>query len=281
MAGSRWDVVVDGLGRLEAPCLDLEDNLCFSDIHEAGAIYRLRDNGQLEVVVRGRSHVGGLVPHADGGFVASGHTVAVIDDNGGERVVMTPNGGWGFNDLTTDAAGNVFVGMHGERPTATPPHVEASMWRIADGAITHCYGGIQLTNGVGISPEGDRLYHNDTLRRVIWVSDIAANAPPSNLRVFHEVRDGMPDGMSIDEAGGVWIAAIGVGKVVRVSPDGREDLVVEVPMPYVSALCFGGHDRRDLYITTFGGAPYDLEHTGSVIRTRVDVPGLRVTPARV
>ena len=252
---AKWDVLVEGLGRLEAPCLDLDGQLCFSDIADEGAIYRLRADGDLETVVRGRHHVGGLVAHADGGLVATGSTVAVIDDRG-ERVVMTPEGGWGFNDLTTDAQGNVFVGMHGERPSANAPEIEASMWRIGrDNSITHCYGGIQLTNGVGMSPNGERLYHNDTLRRVVWVSDLSADGLLTNRRVFHELRDGMPDGMAIDDAGCIWIAAIMAGKVVRVTPDGDEDLVLETPMPYVSAVCFGGSDGHDLYVTTFGGPP--------------------------
>src|SRR5436190_550634 len=174
MIGGGWEVVVDGLGRLEAPCLDLAGQLCFSDIAGDGAIYRLGHNGLLEAVLLGRSHVGGLVVHADGGLVASGHTVAVIDDNE-QRIVMTPEGGWGFNDLTSDAS----------------------------------------------------------------------------------------------------------GKVLRVTPDGAEDLVLETPRTYVSAVCFGRSDGRDPYVTTFGGAPYDLEHSGSVIHTRVDVPAARITPARV
>jgi xylono-1,5-lactonase len=104
---------------------------------------------------------------------------------------------------------------------------------------------------------------------------------PTGLRPFHHLSDGLPDGMAIDESGGVWVAAIGAGKVVRVAPDGSEDLVLQVAMPYVSALCFGGSDRRDLFVTTFGGPPYDPEHSGSVVATRVDVAGAPVTPARV
>ena len=140
---------------------------------------------------------------------------------------------------------------------------------------------MQLTNGVGVSPDGRRLYHNDTLRRLVWVSDLSPEGLSGAPQVFHELRDGMPDGMAVDAAGAVWVAAIGVGKVVRITPDGNEDLVLDVPMPYVSAVCFGGSDLRELYVTTFGGAPYDLEHSGSVVTTRVDVPGAPVTPARV
>jgi gluconolactonase len=281
MSSDSWDVVIDGLGRLEAPCLDPAGNLCFSDIAGDGAIYRWGHDGRVEPVLRGRSHVGGLVPHVDGGLLATGHTVSVIDGRG-ERIVMRPEGGWGFNDLATDAAGNVFVGMHGERPSATPPAVEASLWRIGQGGeITHCYGGVQLTNGVGVSPDGRRLYHNDTLRRVVWESDLSEKGIPTGRRVLHQLREGMPDGMAVDEAGGIWVAAIGAGKVVRITPAGAEDSVLDTPMPYVSALCFGGPDRRDLYVTTFGGPPYDSERAGQVICTRVNVPGSVIAPARV
>ena len=276
-----WDVLVDGLGRLEAPCVDFEGNVCFSDINGDGAIFCIDANGQLHTVCTGRPHVGGLVPHVDGGFVASGHTVAVLDGHGGERIVLDADGSWGFNDLCTDADGNVFVGMHTERPSINPPMVEASLWRCgADASVVRCYDGIQLTNGLGISPDGALLYHNDTLRKVVWVSDMVEDLPV-NRRVLVELRDGMPDGLAIDETGCVWVAAIGVGKIIRFTPEGVEDRALEVPMPYVSAVCFAGRDRRDLVVTTFGGAPYDNEHSGSVIVTRVDVAGARVTPARV
>ena len=278
---SVWDVLIDGLSRLEAPCLDLDGNVCFSDISGDGQIFRIDASGQLQTVGAARSHVGGLVPHVDGSFVASGHTVAVLDANGGERVVIDADGGWGFNDLCTDADGNVFVGMHTERPTIDPPAIDASLWRVgADGSVVRCYDGIQLTNGLGFSPDGASLYHNDTLRKVVWVSDMVEGRPV-NRRVFHELRDGMPDGLAIDESGCVWVALIGVGKIIRLTPAGVDDFTLAVPMPYVSAVCFAGPDRRDLVVTTFGGAPYDNAHSGSVVTTRVDVAGARVTPARV
>jgi D-xylonolactonase len=280
MTATKWDVVIDGLERLESPCFDLDETLCFADIAGDGAIYRLQSGGELELITK-RKNVGGLVPHSDGGLVASGSTIVRLDDNG-EHLIMEPQGGWGFNDFTTDSQGNIFAGMHAEAPKATPPQVEASAWRIgADKVIKRCYGGIQLTNGMGLSPDGTRLFHNDTLPGLVWVSDIGADGMPTGLRPFHHLTDGLPDGMAIDEGGGVWIAAIGAGKVIRIAPNGKEDLVLDLPMPYVSALCFGGSDRRNLFVTTFGGAPYDVEHTGSIMTTRVDVPGAPVTPARV
>lgn len=140
-------------------------------------------------------------------------------------------------------------------------------------------GDVMMTNGLRVSPDGTKLYHNDTLARVVWVTDLVREQLPSGKRVFCEV-DGQPDGMAIDSEGGVWIALVMSGRIVRLGSDGRIDEVLDCPRPVVSAVCFGGDDLRDLYVTTFG-APYDTDHTGSVLRTRVDRAGLPCPAARI
>jgi sugar lactone lactonase YvrE len=281
MGRNSWECVVDGFGRLEAPCFDLEGRLCFADRRPPGAIFRLEADGSVTEVAKCEA-VGGLVPHADGGLVVSARTVSVLEPQGDQRVVSQPVGGWGFNDSVTDADGNLFVGMHGEQPTGEAPAVTASLWKLSRGGeATMCYDGIQMTNGVGLSPDGSRLYHNDTTPRTVWVSDISADGLPIDRRAFFELNEGGPDGMAMDESGCVWIAAITAGRVVRVTPDGKEDLTVETPSKWVASLCFGGPDGRDLYVVTFGGEPYDPERSGAVYRTRVAASGAPVVPATI
>jgi gluconolactonase len=245
-------------------------------------VLRVESDGSVTELARSE-HVGGLVPHSGGGLVVSGRTVFVLEIDGTQRPVREPVGGWGFNDMTTDSAGNVFVGMHGEQPTGQAPTVTASLWRLGDGgSAIRCYDGIQLTNGLAISPDGSRLYHNDTTPKTVWVSDLNSEGLPVNRRVFHKMEGaGAPDGMAMDESGCIWIAAIAAGKVVRLSPDGQQDLVLDAPAPYVASLCFGGSDLMDLYAVTFGGEPYDSGRTGGVYRTRTNVAGAGITPARV
>jgi sugar lactone lactonase YvrE len=281
MSAASWELVADGFARLEAPCFDKEGRLCFADRIPPGTLQRIERDGSVTTLYE-REDVGGLVPHADGGLLVSGRDVAILGDDGRERIVMTPEGGWGFNDVATDAAGNVFVGMHGERPTAQLPTITASLWRLGvDGTKTFCYDGVTLTNGIRVSPDGTHLYHNDTHVATVWVSDLDDAGLPVRRRAHHVLRFGNPDGMAIDEAGCPWVAACGAGKVVRITPDGKEDLVVDTPQDYVASLCFGGGDRRDLYIVTFGGEPYDPGHSGAIYRTRVDVVGAPVVPARI
>ena len=62
--------------------------------------------------------------------------------------------------------------------------------------------------------------------------------------------------------------------------DGSERDPIEVPKPMVTSVCFGGGDLKDLYIVT-GSAGAENDHSGTVYKVAVDVPGLRVPPARV
>ena len=83
-----------------------------------------------------------------------------------------------------------------------------------------------------------------------------------------------------DEEGAVWVALYGGGRVARYLPDGTLDRMLEVPARRVASLCFGGADRRDLYVAT-GDNANDRSLRGSIFKTRVDVAGLPTPMARV
>src|SRR4051794_34235409 len=208
-----WELLTDGLGRPEAPCADGDEAIWCSDILGDGAILRVGLDGRVEHVCT-RAHVGGMVPHADGGVVASGHDLAVVSRAGEPRVVLAADDIWGYNDITTDFAGNVFAGRHDEAPKIDPPERDPSLWRLgADGVAVWCYGDLTMNNGLRVSPDGARLYHADTLRKIIWVSDPDADGMPSNRRVHHELRIAMPHGPALHEGGGPWVPAAGGGAV--------------------------------------------------------------------
>ena len=88
--------------------------------------------------------------------------------------------------------------------------------------------------------------------------------------MFARSPAGSADGLAVDEQGGVWVATGEAGGLARFAPDGSLDRTVDVPAEFVSSLCFGGDDLRDVYVTTIG----------ALFRGRSDVPGLPLTPAR-
>jgi sugar lactone lactonase YvrE len=79
----------------------------------------------------------------------------------------------------------------------------------------------------------------------------------------------------------VWVADVSGSASVRgFSPDGEEIGRVEVPARMVTSLCFGGSDRRDLFIVTADNRD-DEERGGTVFRTRATVPGCPIPLATV
>jgi sugar lactone lactonase YvrE len=62
--------------------------------------------------------------------------------------------------------------------------------------------------------------------------------------------------------------------------DGRVDRELDVPAQSVTSLCFGGADRRDLYVVSADNTE-DASAGGSIFRTRVDVAGLEAPLARL
>jgi gluconolactonase len=269
-----------GYGLAEAPRADSAGNLYFSDAVRGG-VYRWAPDGTIVTVVPKRRGVGGLVLHADGGVVVSGKNVCHVR-NGETRVLLTVPGVVGFNDLITDAAGRVFVGsLRSSAFEDAEPRVRGELWRIdrADDAV-QVYGDVAFANGVGFSPDGRTIYHSNYSEREVLAHDLRPDGSAFNRRVFARLARGHPDGLAVDDAGSVWVALGDAGGIGRFAPDGTLAEVLDVPAGFVASLCFGGADRRDLYVVTADNQE-DPARGGTVFRTRVEVPGLVAALARV
>ena len=142
------------------------------------------------------------------------------------------------------------------------------------------YGGVEFCNGVGFSPDGRTLYHSNYSQGHVLAHDLDDDGRGVNRRVFVRLPRGNPDGLAVDEAGAVWVAMGSAGAIARFTPNGALDGILDVPASFVTSLCFGGPDRRDLYVTTADNLQ-NAERRGTLFRTRADVPGLPVAPARV
>ena len=268
-----------GYGLVEGPRVDAAGNLFFSDARNGG-VYQRSPDGTIATVVPRRRAVGGIALHADGGLVISGRDVCHVRD-GTTRVLLAIDGVPGFNDLCTDAQGRVYTGSLRFNVFQDGPRPPGELWRIdAGGAATQLYGDVGLSNGIGFSPDGRQLYHADSAARHVIVHDIAPDGAATNRRVFATLANGSPDGLAVDESGSVWVAAAGGGSVACFRPDGTLDQTLPVPARSVTSLCFGGQDRRDLYIVTADNTE-DPARQGTIFRMRAPVPGLAAPLARV
>jgi gluconolactonase len=271
-----------GYGLIEGPRVDAAGNLYFSDVPNGG-VYRRSPDGEVTVAVPKRRGVGGIAVHRDGGVVVGGRNIVHVR-NGENRVLFEkPEGSTGFNDLFPDAAGRVIVGTFRTDPFATSgKRVDGECWRIeSEGQAVQLYGEVTLTNGIGLSPEGRTIYHSDTARKGVWAHDLSDDGKASNARFAVQSDDLEPDGLAVDEAGTIWIADVSGSRSVRgFTPGGGEVGRIPVPAKMITSLCFGGSDRRDMYIVTADNTD-DRSREGTVFRTRVDVPGLPVAEVTI
>ncbi len=269
-----------GYRLIEAPTFD-DGALLFSDVF-TGGVRRLLADGTVEDVLAHRRGIGGMAVHADGGYVVSGRNVAW--KRGDDTVVLLDrqHDGQSFNDLTTDPDGRIYVGSLEIDPFdegGEPSPGELFLIDL-DGSVRVVADDVGLSNGLGVSPDGSRLYHADTGAHAVWVYDRAPDGGLGARRTLYRADDADPDGLAVAEDGTVWVAMASGGEVLVLSPGGEVVDRVEVEVPMVTSVCFGGADRNDLYVVTGDrGAPADVG--AAVYRTRVGVIGLTVGPARV
>jgi xylono-1,5-lactonase len=269
-----------GYGLVEAPRADATGACVFSDVLRGG-LHRWTPDGAVTTLVPKRRGIGGHVPHADGGVVVSGRDVAHVRE-GATRVLLAPPAGvLGFNDLTTDAAGRVYVGsLRSPAFEDAGPRTPGETYRIdADGSVTVLYDDVAFANGIGFSPDGTVLYQSNYSEGHVLAHDVAEGRG-ERRRVFARLTEGNPDGLAVDELGCVWVASGSAGGLARFTPAGALDSFLAVPAPFVASCCFGGPDRRDLFIATMGNTE-DASRGGTLFRTRVQVPGLVAQPSRV
>jgi gluconolactonase len=169
------------------------------------------------------------------------------------------------NDIVVDRAGAIWFTdpLYGRDSHTGIPREPGlpfrGVFRIdPDGTLHLIADDFDGPNGLCFSPDGRRLYVNDSERQHVRVYDVGADGAATGGAVFAETRDddgslgyGSPDGMKVDGAGNVWTA--GQGGIHVFDPAGVLLGVVLTPQ-FPANFCFGGDDLRDLFVcagTTF------------------------------
>jgi len=183
-----------------------------------------------------------------------------------------------MNDGACDAAGRFWAGTMAldERPGA------GALYRLgAGGRVDIMLRDVTISNGLDWSLDGRRLYYVDSGTRRIDIFDFDLDSGAiKNRRPFVVIPPdvGVPDGLTLDAEGGVWVALWGGGALHRYSPDGMLDGVVSLPVTHPTSCAFGGPDLSDLYVTSarvaLGPAERERQRlAGGLFRCRPGVAG--------
>jgi sugar lactone lactonase YvrE len=261
---------------LEGPCFGPGGEAVYSDVI-AGGVWGCSPDGAVREILAKRPGIGGIVAHADGGWVISGRSVVHLMPGGEQREILSGEHVCGYNDLGATPDGELLAGVLRYRPLAGEEPQPGQLLAVdRHGSVKILTEDVVWPNGIGMSPDGHTIYLSDYERGAV----LAVPREGGHARELCRSPRGSADGLAVDHDGGVWVALGEGGGVARFLPDGELDEVVTLPASFVSSLCFGGPDMCDVLITT---ADNDVqpELGGTLLRARSQIPGLLIEPVAV
>jgi sugar lactone lactonase YvrE len=197
--------------------------------------------------------VSAVVPRASGeGFVVACGRRLILDDGTPLAEVQPGIETNRLNDCKCDPQGRLWAG------TMSKPRVPgaAALYRLDPGEPpVEVIGATTISNGLDWSPGGELMYFVDSPTQRIDVLDFdGATGAVSNRRPLAHVEpeDGLPDGLTVDAEGGVWVCLFGGGAIRRYDASGRLDEVLELPMDMPTSAAFGGTGLSTLFVTGAG-----------------------------
>ncbi len=254
--GVEAEVAVDAHAQLgEGPVWDeASGQLIWVDIM-AGLVHRFTPDAEVDESADVGQPVGAVAARTTPGLVlAMRDGFGVLDtDTGDVQMIAGAEAhvkGNRMNDGKCDSAGRFWAGTMAfdQSPAA------GALYRLErDHSVAKMIQGVSISNGLCWSADDRSMYYIDSPTQGVDVFDFdAASGGLSNRRRVIDIpkEAGLPDGMTIDEQGFLWVALYGGGAVRRYSPEGELDLTIELPAAQITSCTFGGNDFRDLYITS-------------------------------
>ncbi|KAL5022572.1 hypothetical protein ScPMuIL_001727 [Solemya velum] len=236
-----------------------------------------------------------IVPRRSGGYMI-GHGKALSHADWDSNVVTTlaevvePWNNTRFNDGECDASGRLWAGTLAEaNALGVREPARGSLYSLnKDHKITKHEDKITLSNGMDWTADNKTMFYIDSEARQVWGYDFDVDAGSiSNKRTVvdfggAETMDtlGVPDGMTIDNNGHIWVTCYGVGKVVCFDPEtGKSIRTVEFPeAKKTTSCCFGGPNMDELFVTsgTFNLTPEQVRNEQPLAGSLFRVTGLGV-----
>ena len=200
-----------------------------------------------------------------------------------ELAALESNPSVRMNDGRPDPLGRLWIGSMDERDEHAVGFPGGHLFRIDhDGHVETFMEGVATSNGLAFSPDSQTMYWTDTYEQVVWKFDYdVASGSAVNRRVFFDCSGlpGKPDGACVDSEGCYWSACVYGWAIARITPDGRVDAIIELPVEKPSMPAFVGPGLDTLAVTSIssGGrraASPGQPDAGALLLLDVGVSGL-------
>ncbi|KAK7877687.1 hypothetical protein WMY93_031606 [Mugilogobius chulae] len=206
--------------------------------------------------------VGFAVPARGGGYVAGvGRSFSAVDwssktvtslvtvDNDKPKKTR-------LNDGKVDPTGRLFAGTMGlEQSSGDIEPKQGSLFSLdSDLTLVKHFDQVDISNGLDWSSDGKLFFYIDSLKKSLDVFDYdITTGRAASRRVVYELQEdeGLPDGLTLDAEGNVWVACFNGGRVLRIDPHtGVRVQTVSLSASKTTSCCFGGPQYSDLYVTS-------------------------------
>ncbi|XP_061572214.1 regucalcin isoform X2 [Cololabis saira] len=205
--------------------------------------------------------VGFAVQRGTGGYVAGvGRSFVAVDWSSRTMTSLAdidqdkPNNR--LNDGKVDPIGRLLAGTMGkeERPGQVQ-RKQGSLFSLdRDLSVTKHLSQVDISNGMDWSLDNRTFFYIDSLSRTVDAFDYDLDSGHlGNRRAVYHMEDGegIPDGMTVDTDGRLWVACYDGGRVIHIDPaTGVRLQTVYLPVTKTTSCCFGGPDYSDLYVTS-------------------------------
>jgi sugar lactone lactonase YvrE len=230
-------------------------------------------NGNNKVILERPNQVSGLgwLPDNRLLVVSMGDNRLLRLDPDGLNVVVDLNrfGTVLCNDMVVDKKGRAYIGNFGFDYLNGEPFAPTKLILVnPNGEARVVADNMAFPNGIVITPDDQTLVIAETFAARLTAFDIKEDGSLTKRRVWANLKSLAPDGICLDQDGGIWVAAPGRGRVVRVLKGGQITHIVRVENDAYACM-LGGPDRKTLFVAT-------SKHTrdaGRIEFVEVDIPG--------
>jgi gluconolactonase len=240
---------------LEGPSFDRDGRLYCVDVCH-GRIFRVSPDGMSwHTFAEYDGHPNGLKIHRDGRLFVADHKLGLLtfDPHTGARSLLAQGGGdgafRGVNDLVFADDGDLYFTDPGESGLDRPDG--RVLVRRANGDIQVLYEGLPYPNGLVLSPDQKTLYVAVTRSQQVLRLPLREGRVVKS-GVFLQLSGGLagPDGMAVDEQGGLVVVAAGFGTVWHFDAIGEPIARIRSCTGIrTTNVAFGGPGNCTLYIT--------------------------------
>jgi sugar lactone lactonase YvrE len=234
---------------IEGPAVDSHGNLYAVNFNKEGTIGKVSSNGKpslFATLPEGSIGNGIRFDKLDNMYIAdyAKHNILVISKGTTKAIVYA-------HDSILNQPYDIAIAPNGTLYASDPNWKEetGNLWLVKDHKFILLEKNMGTTNGIEVSPDGKKLYVNESVQRNIWEYDINNDGTVSNKKLFKSFKDFGMDGMRCDNKGNLYVCRYGKGTVIVLSPEGKILSEITLKGKKPSNITFGGKDRKQCFVT--------------------------------